>query len=259
MRVASRLRARDGPGNGSGRFLFGGRAPPPWRWRRPDPRWWPSGSAGRSCATSRSTSPGASSVSGARSGRLGKEVVSCGASIRSARVTVSPAKYGWSPSRRESTANTWRALGMAASMAASSGVSPQSRPDHALETDDIAHALEDVPVRDVDHLVHQPRGLGPGGCEGRRRQDTVEITQHRLGLVEAEIAVIEHRDAAERMTLHVRRGFQAGWRDRLHNVRRALLLPSVARTGAAKRAAGDGVDDEFAHGVDLLRLDRTSA
>ena len=66
-----------------------------------------------------------------------------------------------------------------------------------------ANALEEIPVVDIHHLTHAGGALDIGQGKGRLRQHAVEIAQDRLCFVKAEAFMVEHGNAAEKMTRKV--------------------------------------------------------
>src|SRR5450631_3945614 len=90
----------------------------------------------------------------------------------------------------------------------------------------------------------------PGG-EGRRRQQPVEVAQNGLALVQAEAVMLQHRHPAKGMAGEMLRRAEPAWRYRQQPIGRGFLLQR-GQHRATERAAGNGIDDEFGHGLLLV-------
>src|SRR5882757_5816994 len=76
-----------------------------------------------------------------------------------------------------------------------------------MKDDDIADAVEQIPVVDIHRLIHPRRALGIVRRQAGLRQHAVEVAQDRLGLVQHEPVMLQHRHAAERMPVLEHDGF----------------------------------------------------
>ncbi len=76
---------------------------------------------------------------------------------------------------------------------------PGSGSDDALEADNVADTLEEIPVADAEELVHARRGSRIRRRQTRIGQHAIEISQDRLCFVQPEAIVLQHGHAPKRM------------------------------------------------------------
>jgi len=97
-------------------------------------------------------------------------------------------------------------------------------PHDALEGNDVGDAMEEVPVVDVHQLVHAGGAARIGGRQCWLRHHAIEVAQDRLRLVQAEVAVLEHRYPTERMPAEMLRRAQRARHDGCDSVSGTLFL-----------------------------------